>query len=522
MKENLIKTSNFFIEWGILLAVFLVPLVFFPFVSDLGTFEFSKQMVLYLLVGVMLFFWTLRMVLEGKVEIKRTIVDPFIILLLFVYLLAAFFSLDRWTSVFGDHPRLHGGLISMVIYVLFYFIVVSHITEKKQLVRVLGMMMASAVLLSVVGMVRLFQTEIGPVDFGESIWALIGSGEKAAMWLSMLFPVLIGLILYVKGNLYKLVLTACGVLLLGYLGLLNYYPAMVVTVLAVIGFIVFTRPRIIASHAVHILILGVVFILVAAFSNVPSLKQSVPFFNDLTPPRELSLNHQTSWVTVLGGFNLPKNVFLGSGPATYLYDFSRFRPLGLNNTPFWNLKFSRASNEVFQMLSTVGILGFLAFFMVFIWSLWRTAGELFRKEAGEETLIILGLFLGIVSGLTLFLFTTTATATMLTLWLLLALIFSSFGLWGKHNLTRSVRLSLAAVPVALDLVSQKAKKRNTLSWVVFTGVGVLLLIFFLFEGKYFLADLSYKKATRATTIGDAVFHSSRAVNLFPQNATYRI
>lgn len=504
-----------------LTAVFLVPLIFFPFVSDSGVFEFSKQMVLYLLLGIMLFFWSLKMVLEEKVEIRRTVADPFILLFLIIYSFATLFSLSRWVSVFGDYPRLHGGLVSMFSYAFFYFVVVSHIKEKRQVTRALLAVLASAVLLSIAGMLHFFKVDIGIIDFREIVWLLIGPGEKAAMLLVIVFPVIFGLIFYLKKLPYKIALVIAAAILLGYLGFLNFYPALVVLALGCGCFLVFTKARAVRLHIPYLVFLFAIFVLVVSFSNFSFLKQNVPRFKDLSVQRELSLNSEISWVVILGGFNLPKNVFLGSGPGTYVNDFASFRPVELNNTPFWNLKFSRASNEIFQMISTVGILGFLAFLFPFFLSLRRVARELFIKKAGEETFILLGLVLGVVSGLVLLLFVTSVTATMFYLWLFLALVFSVLGVLRGGDFSRTVKLSLAAIPIVEGLVLDKTKRSEILTWIVFALTCVVLLALFLFEGKYFFADTYNKKGMSAQTAEEAVVNSARAVSLFPQNENYR-
>ena len=36
----------------------------------------------------------------------------------------------------------------------------------------------------------------------------------------------------------------------------------------------------------------------------------------------------------------PKNLILGSGPATWGYQFSIYKPVGLNLTNFWQIRFT--------------------------------------------------------------------------------------------------------------------------------------------------------------------------------------
>ena len=86
-----------------------------------------------------------------------------------------------------------------------------------------------------------------------------------------------------------------------------------------------------------------------------------PFMDKrLNFPREIQLPFSTSWQ--VSGQSFVKDPFLGSGPSTYLFNFTAYKPAEFNASKFWNLRFDQAFNEYLQILGTLGSLGFLAFF----------------------------------------------------------------------------------------------------------------------------------------------------------------
>ena len=66
-----------------------------------------------------------------------------------------------------------------------------------------------------------------------------------------------------------------------------------------------------------------------------------------------------------GGLSVIKEVIkqspiLGTGPETFVYNYSLYKPAGVNQTIFWNIRFTNAPSEILSLLSEIGILGVLA------------------------------------------------------------------------------------------------------------------------------------------------------------------
>ena len=58
------------------------------------------------------------------------------------------------------------------------------------------------------------------------------------------------------------------------------------------------------------------------------------------------------------------NPLIGFGQETFQAVIAKFRPLDFNNAAVWNLRFLKSSNEWFQHIASIGILGTLALFIV--------------------------------------------------------------------------------------------------------------------------------------------------------------
>jgi len=100
--------------------------------------------------------------------------------------------------------------------------------------------------------------------------------------------------------------------------------------------------------------------------------------------KTLSLNYllpNFGWQIAVEGFKSLRVALLGVGPGNFLSAFSRFRPVGLNNTSDWAIKFTANSNQYLNLLSTVGILGLAAYLGLFVLALRRTnfKGSLINK-----------------------------------------------------------------------------------------------------------------------------------------------
>lgn len=89
---------------------------------------------------------------------------------------------------------------------------------------------------------------------------------------------------------------------------------------------------------------------------------------NLVPPQgafPIFADFRASWSVAID--TLKESPLLGVGPSNYLTAYNRFRPLSLNASPNWNLRFTTGSNLYFTVLTEVGLLGFAFLAVIVLW-----------------------------------------------------------------------------------------------------------------------------------------------------------
>lgn len=122
-----------------------------------------------------------------------------------------------------------------------------------------------------------------------------------------------------------------------------------------------------------IILSAVVFFFGANFSNFASQKLGINY-----------IEGRPSWSAtyVVSKEVLKQNVFLGSGPSTFFYDWRQLKPREFNTTPFWSVDFSYGVGYVPTMLATTGILGFVAWLLLILSSV-QVSRRLLKTDSGS-------------------------------------------------------------------------------------------------------------------------------------------
>jgi O-antigen ligase/cytochrome c-type biogenesis protein CcmH/NrfG len=114
----------------LLTILFLVtPALVLPWTSEL--FELPKMMLVYfitLLVGIV---WLAHWPLTGRLPFRRTPLDVPILFFLLTQILATFFSIHPYTSVWGWYSRQQGGLASTAVCIILYYAFVTFFSPKS-------------------------------------------------------------------------------------------------------------------------------------------------------------------------------------------------------------------------------------------------------------------------------------------------------------------------------------------------------------------------------------------------------
>lgn len=98
---------------------------------------------------------------------------------------------------------------------------------------------------------------------------------------------------------------------------------------------------------------------------------------------------QASWSVAIDMLKSPRTALIGAGPASYSVAFNQFRPATLNTSKLWAVRFDVGSIVPLHLLTTIGVLGLLAWFAAMS-GLFRL-GMASRKQSLALTFLSVGL-----------------------------------------------------------------------------------------------------------------------------------
>lgn len=387
MNKTLATQINALITLILVIVAAVIPLLFFPYLTEYV--EMPKVIALVSLSVILLVLWVLSWVFDGKVSVTRTPLDIPFLLFLGVLIVSTFFSQLRYYSIFGYLPRLHGSAASWIAYIIIYFVAASHIKSIAQVKTVFYSMLTSAVVLSVVTILGFFGVYVLAFPFAKfPNFSLTGSSFATTAFLALLLPLpLLSLTNHKAdgGTFGKLlprpiaftIATLFGVTI----ALTGDNNTYILSALAVVLCLYINRKAGVFSALQQIAIPLAVTLILVVLSLVPSIdKTKNPIYtNRQNYGQEVQVSFLSSWKVAVSAFR--DSPFIGTGPSTFGFDYTFYKPVEQNLTKYWNVRFDTARDEFFQVLATTGGLGVLSliFFVgvagVFAWT------ALFKKNA---------------------------------------------------------------------------------------------------------------------------------------------
>lgn len=378
MRQNLSALINKAI-FSILVAVaVLIPLVFSSLTTEF--FETPKLIVLALAVLVLFVLWSFSWVLEGKIIITRTPLDLPLILLLVTVLVSTFLSQSRYVAIFGNFPRVHGSAISWVLYILLYFVGVSNIKGLNQARIVIFSLLGAGLVSGVVALMSYGGFYL-PLAFAKNMaFNPAGSAFSVSALCLILFPIIYIHVLKPSKVLSLPIALIASIVLGLVVVLVGNIASQIILALSIVAIIALVDKKDVRANLPFLIVPILVCALVFGLSFVPlakknPLQQKRETFNQSF--QELQLPPQHSWKVAISAFrDAPA---FGSGPSTFLFNFTQYKPPAINVTNLWNFRFDTSYNEFFQVLATLGALGFLAF-LFFALSLVKLATKVLRHS----------------------------------------------------------------------------------------------------------------------------------------------
>ncbi|HWQ99959.1 MAG TPA: tetratricopeptide repeat protein [Candidatus Methylomirabilis sp.] len=487
------------IDWCVVGLAVLLPLWFMPLTLDI--LELNKQTLLVILTMAAVIAWVGKALLERSFSLTRSWLHLVVVFFLGGYLVTSLFSLDRYLSFVGNFGQMQWAFATIAAFALMYLVIVNRYRTAGQVYDlVLWFLLGS----TIAGLYGLFQ--MGGVYLLKG-WAVTAAktfnsvGTVNALGVYLVVPTVIAASLTVLGCKERTCVLARGnwqsqfwqgVIWVSLVtGLLT---AVVVDYWVVWAGILFGTALLVAipflrtrkfGHPVTLAIptvIGLISVLLLLFRTPVNFQL----------PSEVAPSARHSWQ--IAQQVLRDAPLFGSGPGTWIYDYAKYRSVGVNLSQFWNIRFERGLSAFLTMLATLGLVGTTLWILLVVSGIVKSATHLVREKSDDAWQAYLTIFVGWLTVVFLAFLYNYNLAHHFTFWFLLGLlgILVSQGEWSWDARTKSWISSVLSV------------------FFIIFAVGAISVTWL--AGQRLVADAEYSQAVKSFQRGDDIQTSIERLN----------
>lgn len=379
-------------QWSLLGLMALVPV----FVVPLPWFTVPQGKLLFIGVLALTAFaaWLVSRWLHGSLVLPRHLTLWGSALLPVVFLLSAVFSGNGWASFASGTASADTVVVVAIWYLLLALVAIVYAQGRYSFEPLVRALAAGLIVLFAFQTLRVFFpgfTSLGGFLSGNAS-SIFGSWHDLG--------IVAGLGVFLSLALWRSSVASSALWrgMLATLGVLSLFVTVVVNTidvwyaLAIVALLwgmwqLFALWR--AGHSLKkgLLSKGVVIWLVLAAAAAACAVWSPAFYSKLPAQMQVAqLEVRPSWqgTYMIGEKALSgkKALLFGSGPNSFVRDWSLFKPAGVNVTDYWNVDFTAGIGFVPTTFVTTGILGILAWLLFALSVLW----SLMRALMGRSTM----------------------------------------------------------------------------------------------------------------------------------------
>lgn len=469
--------------------VFLLPIFFLPFTTD--PLDFNKQMLLIFLVSIAFLLWLVKILNSKKANFHFNFFGIPVLFFFLFYGLSVIFSQWSYGSFWGWPLNVSQGFLALFYFVIFYLLVTNIFRDKEDIFWLLFFFVVSGTLGVLFSFFQIFGKFLLPWGFAKfASFNTIGSLQSLSIFVASLLPLVVSLIFVAKKKFISRILAIFGFVLLIYLLLINFSTAWVILISGLSIILIFSILNLNKKTGIHL-------VWISAFLLIFSLLFLVFEISPINIQLEILPSYKTE--IDIAKNTLSKDLFFGTGPATFIFNYSKFKPVEINQTIFWNIRFTNGSSEILDKLITSGILGFFSLISIFI--LVFQSGFKYLKKEQKDWVIPLGILSSFFASVfSQFLYPANLTY-LFFFWLLLgvsAVLFPKIKSWESK--------SPSLITVAPSVLA------------AFLLLGLCFLSF-----KYYLAEVHYTRGIKAWRQGQpeqAIHYIKEAIDLNSSLDTY--
>jgi len=362
------------------LLFFILPFLFFPQTSEV--FELNKITALYLFTILILTSFFLQ---KRRFKPRHNKLNSTLILFLLTQSLAALFSIETYTSIFGYYGRFNGGLLSLIAYTILFF-VYSNTQTQKDVKKHLKIISVSALIISVIAILEHFNVSITCYligknistscwsqdiqarvfsTFGQPNWLAAFLAASIALTSPVLMPILFLAILFTRSRS----------------GLLA----------VLVAYLIYWLPNLKNQTKLFTAITGILIISFIIFNPLRSITNPEILDNpriNITPSSQI---RRLVWKGAIKAWQ--QKPLLGWGPETFAFSYQSVRPTEHNLTSEWNFTYNKAHNEYLNYLTTSGVFGLFSYLLFICIAAYKMIkNKTYKIFAGFTSLLITNFF----------------------------------------------------------------------------------------------------------------------------------
>ncbi|TSC52861.1 MAG: putative tpr repeat protein [Parcubacteria group bacterium LiPW_39] len=499
---------------GLYLFGFLFPLFFLPF--NANVIEINKQLILVVFSLLLVIAWLGKAIAVGRLELKKSLLNLGIVIFLIFYLVSALLSKNLYQALVGAGGVVGESFFSLLGFIIIFFLLVNNLKNRQQVLNFVFAVILSGIIVGLFGLFQLAGKFLLPWDFARAAsFNTVGSVNSLEIFLAALLVLSVALfaesdigrwrqIFYGAAAIFFLLMTLS-------MNFSNVWWGLSLATIIIIALGIINRDQM----SPYRLILPMV---VLAFAVLMLLTNTNVFASWLNTPAEVSPS--LSATLEIDKQVLKDNLFFGTGPGSFAYDYGLHRSPTLNQTAFWNVRFATGLSKIFSQPAVLGIFGTIVWLAIVLGFAIYGFLLLVRRR-GQNWALALGIFSAwLLLAFLQFLYTTNLTLEF-AFWAMLALSFLVL----KTLLTKNEaeKEAFSHPEVILFEFKRTSPMASVLSFV-FVIVLVLTISALYIGGSYYYADILYQRGLRVildkNDLDNGSVIISRAVMLNPYNDLY--
>ncbi len=384
-----------------LLPIFLLPVTFLPF-------QFSKGLVFFIGIPIILVFWLFSSLNKGYIKIPKSFIFLPLLAIIVVWLVSSLLSSNKLISIFG-YGYETGTFMAILFYGLVLFLGAVFSSTEKKISSIYNLIFFSAIIVFIFQIFQIFVSKfnisipkmglfLGPT------FNLIGTWNEFSIFFGFIALLSLSLLELAKfKKSYKVFLSV--ILSFSFLAMLfvNYLNSWIIFGSFIFIFLIYLLSNSFLKHnsegdldnegkfvrITFFLFLIILFIILG--------RNLLNDFNNFLNTTSIEVRPSWSSTYHVVTETLKEKIILGSGPNTFLYDWLKFKPQMINSTLFWSARFESGFGILPSFVATTGLLGGISLIIFLALVFVLNGGKVISNVKRDNThALLLSSFLGSV------------------------------------------------------------------------------------------------------------------------------